>query len=57
MPAQSADLPRFTLVGATTRSGLLSSPLRSRWHGLPPELLQPCGFTGDCLPFRPPVES
>jgi len=25
------DLPRFTLVGATTRSGLLSSPLRSRF--------------------------
>lgn len=25
------DLPRFTLVGATTRSGLLTSPLRSRF--------------------------
>lgn len=25
------DLPRFTLVGATTRSGLISSPLRSRF--------------------------
>lgn len=25
------DLPRFTLVGATTRIGLLSSPLRSRF--------------------------
>jgi Holliday junction DNA helicase RuvB len=25
------NLPRFTLVGATTRSGLLSSPLRSRF--------------------------
>lgn len=25
------DLPRFTLVGATTRSGLLSSPLRDRF--------------------------
>ena len=25
------DLPRFTLVGATTRSGLLSAPLRSRF--------------------------
>ena len=24
------DLPRFTLVGATTRAGLLSSPLRER---------------------------
>jgi Holliday junction DNA helicase RuvB len=28
------DLPRFTLVGATTRSGLLSSPLRGRF-GIP----------------------
>ena len=25
------DLPRFTLVGATTRTGLLSSPLRDRF--------------------------
>lgn len=25
------DLPRFTLVGATTRSGLLSAPLRARF--------------------------
>ncbi|MDR2201065.1 MAG: Holliday junction branch migration DNA helicase RuvB, partial [Puniceicoccales bacterium] len=25
------DLPRFTLIGATTRTGLLSSPLRSRF--------------------------
>jgi len=25
------DLPRFTLIGATTRSGLISSPLRSRF--------------------------
>lgn len=28
------DLPRFTLVGATTRTGLLSSPLRDRF-GVP----------------------
>ncbi|OFZ82393.1 MAG: Holliday junction DNA helicase RuvB [Bdellovibrionales bacterium RIFOXYD1_FULL_53_11] len=28
------DLPKFTLVGATTRTGLLSSPLRDRF-GLP----------------------
>ena len=40
------NLPRFTLVGATTRSGLLSAPMRSRF-GLtyrldyyPPETLQ-----------------
>ncbi len=39
------DLPRFTLVGATTRSGLLSSPFRSRFGTVarldyykPPEL-------------------
>ena len=25
------DLPKFTLVGATTRTGLLSSPLRDRF--------------------------
>ena len=25
------ELPRFTLVGATTRSGLISAPLRSRF--------------------------
>jgi Holliday junction DNA helicase RuvB len=25
------DLPRFTLIGATTRAGLISSPLRSRF--------------------------
>ncbi len=31
------DLPRFTLVGATTRSGLLSSPLRGRF-GIPVRL-------------------
>ncbi len=28
------DLPRFTLIGATTRSGLLSNPLRERF-GIP----------------------
>ena len=26
------DLPPFTLVGATTRAGLLTSPQRSLWH-------------------------
>lgn len=30
----SIDLPKFTLVGATTRTGLLSSPLRDRF-GVP----------------------
>jgi Holliday junction DNA helicase RuvB len=28
------DLPRFTLVGATTRVGLLTNPLRSRFGGI-----------------------
>lgn len=28
------DLPKFTLVGATTRIGLLTNPLRSRFGGL-----------------------
>jgi holliday junction DNA helicase RuvB len=39
------DLPRFTLVGATTRTGLISSPLRDRFgfaaqleHYDPPEI-------------------
>jgi Holliday junction DNA helicase RuvB len=31
------DIPRFTLVGATTRSGLLTSPLRGRF-GIPQRL-------------------
>lgn len=26
------DLPPFTLIGATTRAGSLTSPLRGRWH-------------------------
>ncbi len=41
------DIPRFTLVGATTRAGLLSSPLRDRFgviahlqYYAPPELVQ-----------------
>ena len=25
------DLPRFTLIGATTRAGMLSNPLRERF--------------------------
>ena len=25
------DLPKFTLIGATTRAGMLSSPLRDRF--------------------------
>ena len=30
----SLELPRFTLVAATTRVNLLSSPLRSRFGGM-----------------------
>ncbi|MFZ5468583.1 MAG: Holliday junction branch migration DNA helicase RuvB [Myxococcota bacterium] len=30
--AMKIDLPPFTLVGATTRTGLLTSPLRDRFH-------------------------
>ena len=30
------DLPPFTLVGATTRAGLLSKPLRDRFGVSPP---------------------
>ena len=37
------DLPRFTLVGATTRTGLLTSPLRDRF-----------GFVGRLDPYAPP---
>ena len=38
----SLDLPPFTLIGATTRSGLLSSPLSDRF-GIPlNELFQSC---------------
>jgi Holliday junction DNA helicase RuvB len=48
------DLPPFTLVGATTRSGLISSPLRDRF-GIPvrltfysPEELQDVVVRGAC---------
>ena len=35
------DLPRFTLIGATTRTGLLTTPLRARFGvAPPPELLR-----------------
>ena len=29
--AAGVDLPRFTLIGATTRAGMLTSPLRDRF--------------------------
>ncbi len=37
------DIPRFTLVGATTRTGMLTSPLRDRF-----------GFTGRLDFYEPP---
>ncbi len=43
------DLPRFTLIGATTRAGMLSNPLRERFgmhfrmqFYTPDELAQDC---------------
>ena len=43
------DLPRFTLVGATTRAGLLTSPLREPlWHCATPGILFSCGSHLDC---------
>ena len=45
------NLPRFTLVGATTRSGMLTAPLRSRF-GLPPRGGHP---TRRCPRSRLPV--
>src|SRR3982751_1548243 len=35
--AVRSDLPRFTLIGATTRQGLLTTPLRDRF-GIPVRL-------------------
>ena len=48
------DLPRFTLVGATTRSGLLTSPLRDRFgvHSRL-RLLQPLGDVAHRRALRP----
>ena len=46
------DLPKFTLVGATTRAGLLSAPLRDRFgvmHHL--EFYNQTGTTDDCASF------
>lgn len=50
------ELPRFTLVGATTRSGMISSPLRSRFgissrldYYKTPELQKICGRSAAIL--------
>ena len=48
------DLPKFTLVGATTRAGLLSAPLRDRFgvmHHL--EFYNQRGTADDHYPFCP----
>ena len=42
------DIPRFTLIGATTRTGLVSSPLRDRFGFVgPPRPLRRRGPRGD----------
>jgi Holliday junction DNA helicase RuvB len=52
------DLPRFTLVGATTRQGLLTTPLRDRFGIRSADLLQRGGAgagggrRGACLGWR-----
>ena len=38
------DLPKFTLVGATTRPGLIPAAARALWHQLPSRLLSRRGF-------------
>jgi holliday junction DNA helicase RuvB len=53
------DLARFTLIGATTRTGLLTTPLRERF-GIPIRLefygarssRRSCGAAPGCLGFR-----
>ena len=45
------DLPKFTLVGATTRAGQLSAPLRDRF-GVNLRLEHPRGAGPDRHPFR-----
>ncbi len=46
------DLPRFTLIGATTRTGLLTTPLRGRFgRAAPPRLLRRRRPRGDRAPL------
>src|ERR1700752_3002107 len=51
------DLPRFTLLGATTRQGLLTTPLRDRF-GIPARLNfytnQDLEVVGRLAPRQPP---
>lgn len=42
------DIPKFTLVAATTRSGMLTGPLRDRWHFISPGLLHGRRTRADC---------
>ena len=50
------DLPPFTLIGATTRAGMLTNPLRPLWHCGPFGILQYRRFNQHRQPFRPIVE-
>ena len=46
------DLPAFTLIGATTRTGLLTTPLRERFGVVPPARALPARGP---RPDRPPL--
>ena len=47
------DLARFTLIGATTRAGLLTTPLRDRFrHSDPPQFLHHRRAAGHCRAQR-----
>ncbi len=48
------DLPPFTLIGATTRAGSLTSPLRDRWHRAASGVLSDPRSAAYCQPQRPP---
>lgn len=46
------DLPKFTLVGATTRAGMLTAPLRDRfWCSTPPRILYGTRINRNCKTF------
>src|SRR5215204_5979526 len=47
------ELAKFTLVGATTRAGLLTNPLRDRWHSGAVEFLHRGRAGEDRHPRRP----
>lgn len=49
------DLQPFTLVGATTRAGMLTNPLRDRWHCGAAGVLQRRGAGAYCHAQRRPA--